>query len=69
MGYNLRSLLSECSKSTGNNYPEPVWAALMKCMEDTLKTGKGVSIRNLLSITSIRTGVRDPTPGLKVRRE
>mmetsp|Transcript_19778 Transcript_19778/g.36811 ORF Transcript_19778/g.36811 Transcript_19778/m.36811 type:complete len:511 (-) Transcript_19778:33-1565(-) len=65
MGYNLRSLLSECSKSTGNNYPEPVWAALMKCMEDTLKTGKGVSVRNLMSITSIRTGVRDPTPGLK----
>jgi len=67
MGYNLRSLLNECKKSTGNNNCELVWKALMTVMAETLRTGKGVSVRNLLSITSIRTSIRDPKPGLKVR--
>jgi hypothetical protein len=34
-------------------------------MQDALSTGKGVSIRNLLSISSVRTSIRDPSPGLK----
>jgi len=37
----------------------------MTCMAEALSTGKGVSIRNLLSITSVRTSSRDPSPGLK----
>ena len=68
MGYNLRSLLAAVGKSTGNpKAASAVWTALMQCMKDTLKTGKGVSVRKLLSITSIRTSIRDPSPGLKVR--
>ena len=69
MGYNLRSLLSECKKSTGNNNVELVWGALQVVIGDTLRTGKGVSIRNLLKITSIRSSIRDPGPRVKVRSE
>eukprot|EP00520_Triparma_pacifica_P004032 CAMPEP_0118633644 /NCGR_PEP_ID=MMETSP0785-20121206/1112_1 /TAXON_ID=91992 /ORGANISM="Bolidomonas pacifica, Strain CCMP 1866" /LENGTH=504 /DNA_ID=CAMNT_0006524543 /DNA_START=30 /DNA_END=1541 /DNA_ORIENTATION=+ len=65
MGYNLRALLNECKKSTGSNNCEMVWKALINVMAETLRTGKGCSIRNLLSITSIRTSMRDPKPGLK----
>jgi hypothetical protein len=66
MGYNLRALLNECKKSTGNTHCEMVWKALIHVMAETLRTGKGCSVRNLLSITSIRTSIRDPKPGLKV---
>ncbi len=68
MVYTLKSLLNEAGKSTGTpKAVGAVWKALMVCMSDTLKTGKGVRVKGLCSMTSVRTSKRDPKPGLKVR--
>ena len=66
MPLTLRSLLTTTAPSSGSlPNQEAIWKALLTCMGDTLRTTKGISIKNLFSITMVRTSTRAPTQGLK----
>jgi len=65
MGFGLRSLLMEVGKSHNSvEITTKVWNAIVSQLTHVLTTtNKGFTIKNFLSITAVRSSVRDPQRG------